>query len=155
MNVPLGQKLADEANAQGATYEILNLVDFELPLYPADSEEAKNKALALTEKVKTAKSLLVVAPEYNGSIPPVLNNAIAWISTSTKDWRVAFNGKPVALATHSGGGGNHVLLAMRQQFAYIGANVLGRQILTHYQKALAPESATALISELIKYSKMN
>jgi chromate reductase, NAD(P)H dehydrogenase (quinone) len=152
-NVELGQKLADEIEAQGASYEIVNLVDLALPLYPCENEEAVEKAITLTEKVKAAKSLLSVAPEYNGSLPPALNNTMAWISTATKDWRETFNGKPVALATHSGGGGAHVLLAMRQQFSYIGANVLGRELLTHYQKELNPESATAVIKELLKYSK--
>ncbi len=154
MNVPLGQKLADEVTAQKASFEIVNLVDLELPLYPAKDEEAVKKTIELTEKVKNAGSIVAVAPEYNGSIPPSLNNAIAWISTSTEDWRAAFNGKPTAVATHSGGGGLHVLLAMRQQFAYIGANVIGRQIHTHYKKELNPESATAVVEQLLKYAKL-
>ena len=153
MNVALGDKLAEEVKAQKATCEIVNLVDLGLPLYPADCEEAKQKAIELTEKIKGAASLISVAPEYNGSLPPALNNTLAWVSTSTEDWRETFNGKPVALATHSGGGGPHVLMAMRQQFSYIGANVIGRDLLTHYKKALNPESATAVIEQLLKYAK--
>ncbi|MCH2208688.1 MAG: NAD(P)H-dependent oxidoreductase [Lentisphaerales bacterium] len=153
MNVPLGEKLAEEVKTQGGTVEIINLVDLGLSLYPAECEESKQKAIELTEKVSNAKSVIAVAPEYNGSIPPSFNNTLAWISTSTKDWREAFNGKPAAVTTHSGGGGAHVLLAMRQQLAFIGANVIGREILTHYKKQLNPESATAVVEQLLKYAK--
>jgi chromate reductase len=153
MNVKLAEKLADEVKSQGASCEVVNLVDLALPLYPVESEEATLKAVALTEQVSQSGSLLVVAPEYNGSVPPVLNNAIAWISTATEDWRQAFNGKPVGLATHSGGGGTHILSAMRQQFAYIGGNVIGRDIQTHYKKELNPKSATAVVEQLLKYAR--
>ncbi|MCM8536232.1 MAG: NAD(P)H-dependent oxidoreductase [Lentisphaeraceae bacterium] len=152
MNVVLGDKLAEEVKAQGATPEIINLVDLELALYPAKCETSKTKAIELTEQVKTADGLLFVAPEYNGSLPPVLNNAMAWISTSTEEWRETFNGKAAAIATHSGGGGAHVLVAMRQQLSYIGANVVGREILTHYKKELNPESATEVVGQLLKYA---
>ena len=78
-----------------------------------------------------------------------INNAIAWVSRSGQDdWRAAFAQKFCALATHSGGGGDKVLLAMRTQMEHLGCNVLARQLLTHYQKPLNPESATAVLKEL-------
>lgn len=153
MNVPLGEKLAEEVKTQGGSVEVINLVDLELALYPAKCEESKSKAVELTDKVLKAKSIIAVAPEYNGSLPPAFNNTMAWISTSTEDWRAAFNGKPAAVATHSGGGGAHVLLALRQQLSYVGANVIGREILTHYKKQLNPESAAAVVEQILKYAK--
>ena len=154
MNVKLGESLAAEVEKQGGSCETINLVDIGLPLYPCESDEATKITEELTAKVSEAKSLIAVAPEYNGSLPPALNNAIAWISVTSKEWRDAFNGKPVAISTHSGGGGSYVLSAMRQQFAYVGCNVLGRQILTHYKKELNPESAEAVVSELLKYASV-
>ena len=38
---------------------------------------------------------IIVAPEYNGVMPPVLNNAMAWTSRATKNWRDAFDDKDV------------------------------------------------------------
>ena len=55
---------------------------------------------------------IIVAPEYNGSVPPTLNNAIAWMSMDWQNFRTMCTGKPVGLATHSGGGGAHVILSL-------------------------------------------
>ena len=152
MNVPLGEKLAEEVKTQGGTVEVINLVNLQLALYPTNCEASKIKAIELTKKVLESKSIIAVAPEYNGSLPPSFNNTMAWISTSTEDWRAAFNGKPAAVATHSGGGGSHVLLALRQQLSYVGMNVIGREILTHYKKPLNPESAKAVVEQVLKYA---
>ncbi len=85
-------------------------------------------------------------------MPPVLNNAMAWTSRSTKDWRDAFNEKAVGLATHSGGGGTKGLQAMRMMFQHLGANVIAREILTTYEKPLNEETANNMIIQLIKLS---
>jgi chromate reductase, NAD(P)H dehydrogenase (quinone) len=85
-------------------------------------------------------------------MPPVLNNAMAWTSRSTKDWRDAFNEKTVGLATHSGGGGTKGLQAMRMMFQHLGANVIAREILTTYEKPLNEETANNMIIQLIKLS---
>ena len=36
---------------------------------------------------------MICAPEYNGSIPPILSNFIAWLSISGADFRNFFNGQ--------------------------------------------------------------
>ena len=99
-----------------------------------------------------ADAWVVIAPEYNGSIPPTLNNALAWLST-TMDWqsfRALCTGKPVGLATHSGGGGAHVIMAMRQQFSYIGADVIGRACMSGREKEANPETIDAMIDNLAR-----
>ena len=149
-NVELGEKIKNVSSEKGFTPEVINLVDLNLPLY--STEEEKNgipeKAKELTATLAATDGMVVVAPEYNGSIPPSLNNAIAWISRSTEDWRAAFNAKPTIIATHSGGGGAHVLMAMRQQLSYIGANVIGRQLQTNYSKELNIESLESCLSQI-------
>lgn len=136
----------------GIDCQLIDLVKMDLPLYSPKSQSElgiPQIILDTVESFKTIKSFIAVAPEYNGSLPPTLNNLLAWMSVSTKDWREAFNGKACLLATHSGSGGLHALMAMRQQFSYIGSNVLGRQIHTHYKKELNEESAKASL-ELLK-----
>jgi hypothetical protein len=54
----------------------------------------------------------------------------------------------VALATHSGGGGQKVLLAMRQQLSHLGSTVLGREVLTTPQRPANPDAIAALVSQL-------
>ena len=94
--------------------------------------------------------MVVVAPEYNGGVPPVLISFIAWLSVGEKDCRACFNEKPGLMATHSGSGGAHLFAALRIQLSYIGMNVLGRTIHTHYQKELKPETLSNTVSQLIK-----
>jgi NAD(P)H-dependent FMN reductase len=91
---------------------------------------------------------ILCAPEYNGSIPPVLTSAIAWLSVSDPDFRTLFNGRPVAIATHSGGGGYNVLTALRMQLAHLGAHVVGRQLVANAQKPAQDTSIDDLVSRL-------
>lgn len=156
-NLKLGQRLAQLAEELGVETELINLVDLDLPLYSTVEEERNGlpaSAQELANKVLTLKAFIVVAPEYNGVMPPVLNNAMAWTSRSTKDWRDAFNEKVVGLATHSGGGGQKGLQAMRIQFQHLGANILAREILTSYDKPLNEDTAKNMIQQLDKLSRV-
>ncbi len=154
-NLKLANELKNIADELNFDSEIINLVDYNLPLY-STVEEDKNgipeSVLDLTTKIMDLKAFIVVAPEYNGVMPPVLNNAMAWTSRSTKNWRDAFNDKIVALATHSGGGGQKGLQAMRIMFQHLGANILAREILTTYEKTLNKDSAQEILKALVKLS---
>ena len=148
-NAELGNKIKQVAE-KSFKCELIDLIDLRLPMY-SESEEEKGipeKAEKLSKKLVESDSLIFIAPEYNGSIPPSLNNAICWISRSGKNWREAFNGKTTLIATHSGGGGHHVLMAMRQQLSFLGANVLGRQLLTNYNKELNEESLNQCLEQM-------
>ena len=156
-NQKLGLKLKELVIEANCEVEFINLVDLRLPLYSTVEEEENGipeTALDLATKILDLKAFIIVAPEYNGVMPPVLNNAMAWTSRATKDWRDAFNEKIVGLATHSGGGGAKGLQAMRIQFQHLGANILAREILTTYEKQLNEDTAKAMISQLIKLSEV-
>ena len=58
-------------------------------------------------------------------------------------------GKAVGLATHSGGGGAHVIMAMRSMFSFIGADVIGRSLTSGKQRA-NPETIEAMIDNLAR-----
>lgn len=150
-NQKLRDTLSELALEMGLKGESICLEDFDLPVY-TPSREAKgipDEALRLTDFFTKASGLVFIAPEYNGSIPPILNNAIAWISRSgSEDWRSAFNGKPVVVGTHSGGGGIKVCQAMRSQLEHLGSVVLPRHVVTHFSKQLNKESAMAILTQL-------
>jgi len=155
-NVGLADVLAAEIDAQGGASETVCLLDLDLPLYStrAEGDGVPDAAGAIARRMGESRALVVVAPEYNGGAPPALVNLIAWVSRSgDDDWRAAFNAKIVAIATFSGGGGASVLSAMRAQFAFLGANVLGRQLQTNHGKPLNPDSATAVVAQLLALSK--
>ena len=156
-NQKLGLKLKELVIEANCEVELINLVDLRLPLYSTVEEEENGipeTALDLATKILDTKAFIIVAPEYNGVMPPVLNNAMAWTSRATKDWRDAFNEKIVGLATHSGGGGAKGLQAMRIQFQHLGANILARELLTTYEKPLNEDTAKAMIQQLIKLSEI-
>lgn len=154
-NLDLAQKFIQSLESLDANVSLINLVELDLPLYTSRTEtKFKGEELLKNEipSISEAHGFVFIAPEYNGSTPPVFNNFLAWLSRSSKDWRQFLNGKPAVLATFSGGGGFNVLLTMRTQLAFIGMNVLGRQILTHSGKALDEKSLIAITSELVKIS---
>lgn len=135
--------------------EIINLVELNLPLYTSileDSDGIPNEVIALSKKLLEFDAYIIVAPEYNGSMPPVLTNAIAWVSRIGDDFRALFNQKFIAIASHSGGGGLRGNDAMRAMFTFLGANIISREILTNYEKPYKKETAISIVNELIKYS---
>jgi NAD(P)H-dependent FMN reductase len=155
-NRKLGDKLQELANELNVETTVINLVDLDLPLYSTVEEEKNgipDVAKDLAEKILSLNAFIIVAPEYNGVMPPVLNNAMAWTSRSTDSWRDAFNEKIIGLATHSGGGGEKGLQAMRIMYQHLGANIIARELLTTYQKPLNEDSAKKVIEQLVKLSK--
>jgi len=150
-NLKLAQELKATADDIGMSAEVICLEDFDLPVYTPTLEEkgVPAQAIRLTELFTKASGLVFCAPEYNGSMPPIVNNAIAWISRSgNEDWRAAFNGKPSVVATHSGGGGLKVTQSMRAQLEHLGSVVLPRPVVTNFSKALNPDSAKAIMGQL-------
>lgn len=147
-NLDLARAFAAEATKQGMEAEVISLPDLQLPLYDSLVSEASSGLAKLEQALKHHGGLVICAPEYNGSIPPIVSNAIAWLSVSTDDFRALFNARPVALASHSGGGGQKVSLAMRQQLSHLGCNVLGREVLANAQKAANPEAIASVVAQL-------
>ena len=153
-NLELARQVAKSAESiapgASASTELIDLVELGLPLFtPVQQSIGAGEGLGvLAAALRHHRRLWVCAPEYNGSLPPTLVNAIAWLSTSTDDFRSLFQGIPVALASHSGGSGQKVLSAMRLQFAHLGAVVIGRELQSTPPKAANPESITAMLAEL-------
>jgi NAD(P)H-dependent FMN reductase len=65
----------------GVTLEIAEGLG-SIPFYneELDGDTAPAAAVALREQVAAADRVLVITPEYNGTMPAVLNNAIDWLS---------------------------------------------------------------------------
>jgi chromate reductase len=154
-NLKLAGKLDEVAKKLSAKTVIVNLEDLNLPVYtpPAEENGIPEKAKELAKILINSQGMIFLGPEYNGSIPPIMNNAVAWVSRTGDDWRAAFNDKFAVVGTHSGGGGLKVCQAMRQQLEHVGCNVLARAIITNYSKELNPESADAIIGSLVELAK--
>jgi NAD(P)H-dependent FMN reductase len=149
-NLQLAERFAAAAREQGQSAEVLDLTAIELPLFTPRTQAAGTPPAlaALQARLATASRWVICAPEYNGSIPPVLTSAIAWLSVQGDDFRALFNGRPVVIATHSGGGGTTVLTALRLQLAHLGAHVVGRQLVSNGSQPAKDASIADLITRL-------
>ena len=152
-NRELADVFATTAIEKGHEAEIVDLVEMDLPMFTMARSKDPKSAPDISDLISSmteADAWIVIAPEYNGSMPPTLNNAVAWMSMDWQNFRTMCTGKPVGLATHSGGGGAHVIMAMRQQFSFIGADVIGRACLSGRDKEANPETIDAMIDNLAR-----
>jgi NAD(P)H-dependent FMN reductase len=99
----------------------------ELPLYNEDIDNAAEEpgsAHTLRGAVAAADAILVVTPEYNGSIPGGLKNAIDWLSRPYG--QNALSAKPLAVIGASMGqyGGVWAHDEARKSFGIAGADVV-------------------------------
>ncbi len=135
-NVNLANQIKNELNNKSVDSKIINLVDLNLPIYDTSKEQndgIPQIALDLAKDMEIATAYVVVSPEYNFSVSPVLVNTIAWVSRIGDDFRKLFDSRAIQLATHSGGNGVDLLNGLRVQFTKLGANVMTKEILTTYQ----------------------
>lgn len=89
-------QLAAESAPDGVVLNIYEGLD-ELPFYneDIDTENPPAAVAALRTAAAKAHGALVVTPEYNGTIPAVLKNAIDWLS---RPWGASdLKDKPVAV----------------------------------------------------------
>ena len=98
---------------------------------------------------------VICAPEYNGSIPPVLTNAIAWLSVQGDDFRMLFNGRPVAMASFSGGAGIELLTVLRIQLTHLGAQVVGRTLAGNKARPPQDSSIQDVLKRLLQMSPLS
>ncbi|WP_342130200.1 NADPH-dependent FMN reductase [Hydrogenophaga sp. OTU3427] len=110
-NRRLAAVAAQAARDQGAEVTLLELADFELPLYNGDLE-----AQGTPDNVRRLKAIfhahpawIICSPEYNGSYTGLLKNTLDWLSrpiAGDADWAVGgkpFNNKVVGLLAASNG----------------------------------------------------
>ena len=133
--------------------EIINLEDYCLPLFIAknykDSKESVSDVIDdITKKIIGSSGLIFCAPEYNGSIPPIVTNFIAWVSVSTDYWRDAFNNKIGLIASSSGGDAVRYYNAMKSQLEHLGVVVLPRPIIVSSNKSFKSDSAEKILLQL-------
>jgi len=89
-------ELAVESAPDGVRLQVFDRLG-ELPFYneDIDNDAVAEPVAALRAAAAEADATLVVTPEYNGSIPGVLKNAIDWLSRPYGNG--ALQGKPLAV----------------------------------------------------------
>lgn len=98
-----------ELALQGAEVTRISLADYPLPIMDQDLEKEKGppqNAVRLARQIAAHDGLLIASPEYNASIPPLLKNALDWVSRVRRIEAHAFQpfaGKVAALCSSSDG----------------------------------------------------
>lgn len=118
-------RLAAELAPSGVDVRIVEGLD-RVPFYNEDLDgaSAPEAAVRLREQIADADRVLVVTPEYNGSMPAVLKNAIDWLSRPYGAG--ALVGKPLAVVgvTPTPYGGTWAHQDTRRSAGIAGAQVL-------------------------------
>ncbi|MAG76108.1 MAG: NADPH-dependent FMN reductase [Colwelliaceae bacterium] len=96
----------------GTEFELLDINDYEMPIYSQDREEELGQPQAAKDffqKLGDADAIIISFAEHNGTYTAAYKNLFDW--TSRIDMKV-FQGKPVVyLATSPGPGGAQSVLA--------------------------------------------
>lgn len=130
-NRKIAEAIREQAPA-GVTVDIADGLG-ELPFYneDLDGEQAPEAVVRLRGQVAAADRLLIVTPEYNGTMPAVLNNAIDWASRPFGAG--AIKDKPLAVIGTAGGqyGGQWAHDDTRKSARVAGAVVVEDIALSH------------------------
>ena len=118
-NRKLAHATAAIAHDAGASVTLLELSDFDIPLYNADLEAQGTPAdvVRLKEILFNHPGWIICSPEYNGSYTALLKNTLDWASSPVKgdatwqDGTRSFRGKVVGMLSASPG----VLGGLRSQ----------------------------------------
>ncbi|MAR47026.1 MAG: NADPH-dependent oxidoreductase [Euryarchaeota archaeon] len=152
-NLDLAHRFSESFTEKGMETQIVDLTTLHWPVYTSELDgdpEREPDTATLSDLILNSEALVICAPEYNGVMPPALNNTIAWLSVQSDDFRRLFNNRTVLLATHSGGGGAHCLMAMRHQFSFLGSNVIGRTMNLNKSKPFSQEKMDDLVGRVLE-----
>jgi NAD(P)H-dependent FMN reductase len=150
----------------------ISLGDFSLPIYDGDLQSRSGvpkNAINLKRMMAAHHGVLLVTPEYNSSVPPLLKNAIDWVSRVQDPHEIrgqVFRERPFAIASASEGrfGGARALAALRLILSACQAIVIPNQFALSFadqayddmdrlRKEADIEGLKALVRQLIDVSQ--
>jgi NAD(P)H-dependent FMN reductase len=136
LNVKLAATAAHELAQAGAEVTRISLGDFPLPIYDGDLQTKSGvpkNAVNLKRMIGAHHGVLIVTPEYNSSVPPLVKNTIDWV-TRVQDAHEArgqvFRERAfaIAAASESRFGGTRSLAALRLILSACQATVIPNQL---------------------------
>ena len=171
-NAKLAATAAHAFAQAGADVTRISLADFPLPIYDADlqvkSGVPKN-AVNLKRMIGVHHGVLLVTPEYNSSVPPLVKNTIDWITRVQEGGEIrgqVFFEKPfaIAAASESQFGGTRALAALRLILTACHASVIPNQLALSFadqayddmdrlKNPADIEALNALVRQLIEVSQ--
>lgn len=129
-NTAVAVGIARSLSERGVGAELVDLRAFTLPLFDPDLEAADgvpDAARRLHDVIGAHDGLVIVTPEYNGSVSTLLKNTIDWISRVD---RSVLQRRVVALASASPSsrGGATGRASLRAMCDHMGVELLEREL---------------------------
>src|SRR5258706_8562348 len=120
LNARLAATAAYEFTQAGAELPRISPADFPLPIYDGDLQSKSGvpkHAVNLKRMISAHHGVLIVTPEYNSSVPPLVKNTIDWVSRvqdPQESRGQVFRGRAFAIAAASENrlGGTRALAAL-------------------------------------------
>ena len=136
LNARLAAAAAYQFAQTGVDVTRVSLADFPLPIYDGDLQGKSGvpkHAINLKRMMSAHHGVLIVTPEYNSSVPPLVKNTIDWVSRVQDAHEVrgqVFRERPVGIAAASEGrlGGTRSLAALRLILTACRALVVPNQL---------------------------
>ena len=136
LNARLAATAGYELSQAGVDVTRISLADFPLPIYDGDLQTKSGvpkNAVNLKRMMSAHHAVLIVTPEYNSSVPPLVKNAIDWVSRvqdANENRGQVFRERPFAIAAASEGrlGGTRALAALRLILSACHATVIPDQL---------------------------
>jgi NAD(P)H-dependent FMN reductase len=124
-NTRLTKLAAGVIKKNGGEVDYANMIEFDCPSFNQDLEVNNFHppgAEELRKRMLANDAFIISSPEYNGSMPGLIKNAIDWVSRFRPQ---PFNERHALLmsASPSMGGGNKALWGLRMPLEHLGANV--------------------------------
>jgi chromate reductase len=136
LNARLAATAAHQFAQAGAEVRRISLADFPLPLYDGDLQSKSGvpkNAINLKRMIGAHHGVLIVTPEYNSSVPPLVKNTIDWVTRVQDPHETrgqVFRGRAFAIASASESrlGGMRALAALRLILSACHASVIPNQL---------------------------
>jgi chromate reductase, NAD(P)H dehydrogenase (quinone) len=146
LNLQLAHLARQVIEQKGGKVDWATMPDFDTVSYSQDLQESDGfppEAEEFRHRLEANDAFVIASPEYNGSIPGVLKNAIDWVSRYRPQ---PFNAKHGLLlsASPSFSGGNRGLWSLRIPLEHLGARVFPDMFsLAQAHKAFDPQGSIA------------
>jgi NAD(P)H-dependent FMN reductase len=145
LNARLAKLAARVIEDHGGTVDLAAMSEFDCPSYNQDAQATglPPGAEQFRSRLEDVDAFVIAAPEYNGSFPGVLKNAIDWVSRYKPQ---PFNAKQGMLisASPSMVGGNRGLWALRVPLEHLGARMYPDMFsLAQAHQAFSPDGKIA------------
>jgi chromate reductase, NAD(P)H dehydrogenase (quinone) len=136
LNARLAAAAAYQFAQAGAEVTRISLGDFPLPIYDGDLQTKSGvpkNAINLKRMIGAHHGVLIVTPEYNSSVPPLVKNTIDWVtrvqdSQETPGQVFRERAFAIAAASESRFGGTRALAALRLVLTACHATVIPNQL---------------------------